>query len=238
MRKSAISLFYIVGIVVISLLLKKYYNTVKDNPKSTDNINTEQELFNDDLSPIFIEETENNKESSVDSNQVYVPYFWKYGVNTDKEDYLLGYIPNISTFKAFYKTYNNINYGVLPHNDYSLENIEEFITKKNIIYSNGIKNSTYYYAWNTSDCKSYKSSNFNETLFVCNNWVNWLGLSLDKKNYVLTKCNIEGTNGYCVFENYIDVYYEINKSSETRCFEDNDNYYCKLEKYKDLILYN
>ena len=43
----------------------------------------------------------------IQNNETYVPSYWKYGVNTDSQDYLKGYLPNIRNFKEYWNIYIN-----------------------------------------------------------------------------------------------------------------------------------
>ena len=47
----------------------------------------------------------------IQNNETYVPSYWKYGVNTDSQDYLKGYLPNIRNFKEYWNIYINSLYG-------------------------------------------------------------------------------------------------------------------------------
>ena len=113
------------------------------------------------------------------------------------------------------------------------------IDNSNYIFSRGIPNSSDYFRWDLNSCSMSYSELLNSNIFLCYNWINWLGVSSEEKTFVLTKCSIDSTEGYCVFEDYIKQYYDSKKLGENRCIGDQkDNYLCNYDDYIKLIEFN
>lgn len=179
----------------------------------------------------------------ISSNTVYkgvsVPKYWKYGVNTESTDYLEGYIPNIRSFKEYWSMTNNTLYGINPYNYvYTLEEIVTHVEKGFHYYvTEGIENDTDFFKWDSSVCKEHYSSKLESNIFLCENWINWLGIELKDQGYALVKCNINEKEGLCMFTDYILTYFNTESYGESRCFGEN-NLYCEYEKYIKIISLN
>jgi len=181
-------------------------------------------------------ETVKKDSKNVIGGKVYVPKYWKYGLNIDNYDYLEGYVPNIRNFKEYWNIHTNIQYGYNPTDQkYSLSEIFNTFENNDISHTTtGILNESSNFSWNDSNCSNFYSTKINTQLFICDNWVNWTGNLITDKYFVLVKCSIDSKNGYCLFEDYIKAYYNNKRYGESRCFGDND-FYCSFEDYLNNI---
>lgn len=193
----------------------------------------------DTVSTDNIEKVTEEVNSKLIEGKIYVPEYWKYGRNIDTNDYLEGYLPNIRSFKEYFELDNNIKYGLNPYtNTYSLEDIFNQLNKDSIFYNvRGIENESTFFAWDNSKCKSLYSERVNSNIFVCDNWVNWIKLDIEDKEFAFVNCTLGGKVGYCIFEDYVKTYYEINRYGESRCFGESE-LLCDYEKYLNKISIN
>ena len=168
----------------------------------------------------------------IQNNETYVPSYWKYGVNTDSQDYLKGYLPNIRNFKEYWNIYINSLYGTTSsYGPFSAEEIFSYFEENNNYRQvNGIKNESSYFKWNKEDCKTFFSSTLNGNIHICKNWVNWTAININDKDFVLVDCELNKTKGYCIYEDYAKIYYNSKRYGESRCFGETD-LYCDYEKY-------
>lgn len=195
------------------------------------------EYTNEDRSEIL--EVPKIESNHLVDGAVYVPDYWKYGKNTQTDDYLQGYVPNIRSFKDYWSIHNNLSYSYNPYNSsYSVEEIFTNFQNTNQIHKTlGIKNESTYFEWDTNECKIFNTTNYNTSLFLCPNWVNWTGIDILEKEYVLVECELEEIKGYCLFEDYVRIYYSTRRYGETRCFGEND-FYCEFTQYLDIVSLN
>ncbi len=170
---------------------------------------------------------------------VYVPQHWKYGVNTQTTEYLEGYVPNIRSFREYWDIHINLMYGINPFTEkFSIEDmLTKFETDNSFYFSKGIENESSFFEWNSENCSTVYSDTLKSSLFVCDTWVNWIPSDLDSKSFVLTSCSLDKENGYCIFEDYLKLYYESKRYGESRCFGESE-LYCDYEKYLDIVSLN
>jgi hypothetical protein len=239
MNKIYLKLWIIIPILLTAFLLYSHYKDtkeIKDNA-AVDILGVEEQDI--DQEDLLIEEVPKEEEKE---NQVYavgIPYYWKSGINTEIEDPLEGYVPSIKTFREYYETKNSILLGVseADREDILKENI--ILEKGTYIFSDGIKNVSSYFKWDTENCIEMYSTEVESNTFICDNWVNWLGKPLEEKTYVLTRCNINNKEGYCVFEDYLKEYYNLKTTAETRCYgQQNTEYICNYSEYTEIVEYN
>jgi hypothetical protein len=182
------------------------------------------------------------KTPEVDVNGVYqvsIPYYWKTGVNIESDDVLEGYIPNIKDFREYFNTKRSILFGSSDRDTEGFVKEGIVLSRGNYIYSNGIENASTYFEWDEDHCSTIFFTEVESNIFICENWVNWLGNKLSEKTFVLTRCNINSIDGYCVFEDYLKTYYDLRTTAETRCFDqDESQYLCEYEDYINLIEFN
>lgn len=234
MRKLLFTIFSI-SIISITFFSVKY---IKDrNPKSTLGSKNEQKVFKEEISPSVLLEEKEEVKKSTGNTKIFVPSYWKNGyIQKDFSDYLKGYIPNISWFKKYFTTYQEVKFGVAPNNSYDVKEIVPFVHKENIFKSKGMLNESSFFGWKDDECSTSYSDILGKDIYYCSNWLNWLGVQKDRKNFVFTDCTVFGRNGYCVFEDYVRVYYDLNMSSEVRCFgSTSGDYLCDFDSYLSLI---
>lgn len=232
-KLSIFTLFFLLGLLIAK------NNIISPNQSSL--FNGTGKNFNEslDISEIEIVKVQEKKTTPFISGEIYVPKYWKYGENTNSEDYLEGYIPNIRSFKDYWQIHNNLSYGINPFNyRYNIEEVFNQFETNGIFHKTvGIENESTFFQWNQNECKTYYSNRLNSTVFLCNNWVNWTYLDLINKEYALVECTLEKTKGYCIFEDYIKIYYDSRRYGESRCFGEND-LYCDFDRYLNIISLN
>lgn len=194
---------------------------------------------NVEIGDMEILKVEDKKSLNSQIGIVYVPEHWKYGVNTDTTEYLEGYIPNIRSFREYWDIHLNLMYGINPFKEkYTVEDmLEKFETENSYYLSKGIENETSFFAWDNENCNTVLSDFLNAPLFICNSWVNWISSDLNSKSFVLTNCSFDNQQGYCIFEDYLKIYYESNRYGESRCFGESD-LYCDYEQYLNIVSLN
>lgn len=192
-----------------------------------------------DTQNLEVVKVEKSEVSRLQSGKVYVPKHWKYGVNTQSEDYLKGYLPNIRNFKEYWNVHMNILYGSNPFNsNYPIEEIlSHFEITSSYYISEGIENDSTFFAWDYNNCKAIYSNLTNSNVFTCFNWVNWIDINIEDKGFVLVECSLDNKKGYCLFEDYTKVYFENKRYGESRCFGETD-FLCDYEKYLNNIFIN
>ena len=230
-------------IVLFFLLLSLSINLLKENHEKEEVLG----INNKNIEEIVIEESLNIAKAqldisnkSVEKNEVYVPYYWKNGLNVDSKDYLLGYIPSINSFYEYYVSKNKMLLGIDPRKyNYDMEEVMNVVDNREIIFSNCILNESQYFQWEENLCDSFRLDSVGKKIFTCLNWLNWSGIELSNKSFVLTDCSVEDTDGYCLFEEYSEIYYDSKKLGEKRCFQnENEEYLCDYDEYVKQIEYN
>ena len=230
-------------IILFFLLLSLSINLLRDKKEKEEVLG----MHNRNIEEVVIEENLNIAKAQFDvpnknteENEVYVPYYWKNGINTKLKDYLLGYIPSINSFYEYYVSRNESLLGVTPQKySYDIEEVIGVLDNEKVIFSNGILNENQYFQWEESLCDSFWLDSIEKKIFTCFNWLNWSGIELSKKNFVLTDCKIKDSEGYCLFEEYSEIYYDSSKLGERRCFQNkNEEYFCDYDKYIKQIEYN
>lgn len=162
---------------------------------------------------------------------INVPYYWKSGINTTEKDYLKGYVPTLSDFQNFYATTLSVLYSkkitvTSEKGENVLPNASSFTLVKGIAYDGD------FLKWDSSDC--VKQNGY----FVCPNWINWTGIPIADKYYVITECKINGESGKCVFEDYAKEYYTLQRATENRCYGSDSNYFCNVNDYLKVLQSN
>lgn len=200
--------------------------------------NNIEEKVVEELSPEPIVQDYMGKKSG--ETIVRVPYYWKFGIKNDNTDYLQGYIPSIRNFREYFETHREIYSGNKnlkhPLNDTSSSPIK---IDSEYVFSNGIINHSSFFQWDENSCDVVFSQILENNLFLCSNWLNWFNIKSEDKTFVLTECIIEEEVGFCVFQDYLNTYYEMVAFGENRCFGDeNSSKFCDYEKYIELIEFN
>lgn len=219
------------------MILFSAKNIDRRNPKNIFKIDVEQRVFREEISPSVTVKPKEKERFATNDTEIFVPSYWKSGyTERDTSDYLKGYIPSISWFKRHFTTYQDMKFGVSKVNEYNVEEITPLIQRENIFKSKGMLNESVFFGWNSEECKSSYSEVLDNDVYYCKNWLNWLGGQKEQKSYVFTDCKVYGKSGYCVFEDYVRVYYDLNMSSEVRCFgSTSDDYLCNFDNYLSLI---
>ncbi|MGI5898191.1 MAG: hypothetical protein ACOX6Q_03480 [Candidatus Dojkabacteria bacterium] len=232
--KKLFTLILLVFVVCLTVVGVKYIT--RSNPKNILDIGKEQKIFKEELTPQIVK-TENTTPKIYSKTKVYVPYHWKDGyTDKDTSDYLKGYIPSISNFRQYYTMYQNLKFGVSKHSEYNLEELTPLLSSSNSYEVKGLLNESVYFDWNIDECKSLYSESLNANIFYCKNWLNWSGIQKDQKDFVFTKCTVSSKDGYCMFEDYVHIYYNLKTKSEVRCFGTvTDDYLCSFDDYLSLI---
>ena len=171
---------------------------------------------------------------------VYVPYYWKNGNGLGEGDYLKGYIPSMKGFKEYNTARNLLLTGMNPDPvQYTVKKLLDLAKENTIYYSNGIYNESSFFEWEEESCMKGYSELTSDFIFICDNWINWLGIPVNEKVFVLVNCNIGGESGYCMYEDYTKSYYDSKKVAETSCFGENiEDYLCDYTEYIKLIRFD
>jgi hypothetical protein len=238
MNKIYLKLWIITPLLLISFLVYSHY---KDKKAIEENAAVEVlgiEEQNIDESDLIIEKSP----QETTSNEIYkvgIPYYWKSGINIEEKDPLKGYIPNIKDFRKYFEANWTMLFGTSERNTEEIFTEEVVLDEGKYIYSNSIENASSYFMWDSESCTEMFFTEVGSDVFICKNWVNWLGNPLSEKTFVLTRCNINNKSGYCVFEDYLREYYNMKTISETRCFgTDSTEYICEYSDYTDLVEFN
>lgn len=236
MNKIHLKLWVIIPLLLTGFLVYSNYKTqkqIEENAQMEVLGVEEQEITEDEL---LIEETPNEENPDIGVYEVAIPYYWKSGINIEEEDPLNGYVPNIKSFRNYYETKNSILFGISKIETEEILKESIILTDDNYIFSNGIRNASEYFKWDNDSCTEFYYTDVASEVFICDNWVNWLGKSIEEKTYVLTRCNINSKSGYCVFEDYLKEYYNLKTTGENRCFDSDDTeYICEYSDYKNLV---
>lgn len=197
----------------------------------------EEKIIEDDVAVFLVEEEKINLDTT---GEVNIPFYWKAGLPEESRDYLDGYIPSVNEFVNYITTKDSILYSKTQKGK-TFENYKDvyhLLNNKNILFSKGITNTHPYFEWKESECATMRSEELNETLFLCEKWVNWMGRYVNEPYFVLTKCNIKGVTGQCVFLDFVSVFFNEKQQVENRCIAFESSKYCSLEEYLDLIKNN
>jgi hypothetical protein len=239
MTKWYLKIWPLVLLTMVFVLVKLFIinpQQLKDNVSTRPEDIGEQKVLEEELS---IEQAVQESEENIGIEGVTVPYYWKTGVDSEDGDYLMGYIPSIKKYQEYANLRQSMLTGVSNREKEEVSLSSITIGNDNYTLSNGISNSSNYFTWDRDSCSISYSDTLNSDIFLCYNWINWLGLSLEEKTFVLTKCSIDSTEGYCVFEDYIKNYHDSKKLGENRCIGDQrDNYLCDYDDYIKLIEFN
>lgn len=239
MTKWYLKIWPLVLLTVVFVLVKLFIinpQQLKEEVSTRPEDIGEQKIEEEELS---IEKAVEESRDKIGIEGVNVPYYWKAGVDTEDRDYLMGYIPSIKEYQEYANLRQSMLIGVSNQEKEEISPSSVIISKDNYIFSNGIPNSSDYFSWDGDSCSISYSDILNSDIFLCYNWINWLGLPLEEKTFVLTKCSIGSTEGYCIFEDYIKTYYDSKKLGENRCIGDlKDNYLCDYDDYIKLIEFN
>jgi hypothetical protein len=239
MNKIHLKLWIIIPLLLTGFLLYSRYKTQKriEENAQMEVLGVEEQNIKED--EIVIEETPKEEITDSGEYEVGIPYYWKSGINVEEEDPLKGYIPNIKSFRNYYETKNSILLGISERETKQILKESIILEEGNYIFSNGIRNTSEYFKWDSESCTEFFYIDVASDVFICDNWVNWLGEPLKEKTYVLTRCNINDKSGYCIFEDYLKEYYNLKTTGETRCFDSDDTeYICEYSEYKNLVEFN
>ncbi len=197
----------------------------------------EENIIEGDMN-IAVAEKEKEKDDTAEG--IYVPYYWKVGIPADGNDFLKGYLPSLSQFDSETKTRNAILYpGAKESKQLARDDISSILSSENTIYVKGIVNMNENFAWKEDSCSSVYSEEFGKTLFFCDFWLNWNSFNPENNHFSLTECRINNIDGYCVFLDYLQEFYNWKKSLDTRCIGDNNSdLKCEFASYKEAILKN
>jgi hypothetical protein len=197
----------------------------------------EENVLGEELVPI---KSNVPKEEEEEKEGVYVPYYWKSGNGSGEGEYLKGYIPGMKGFKEYDTTRSSILMGSGRDSvNYTMRKLLDLARENTLFYSNGIYNESSFFEWSEDSCTKGYSELTTDFIFICDNWVNWLGVPVDEKVFVLVRCNIQGEEGYCMYEDYTKSYYDSKKQGETRCFGENfEEYLCTYAEYIELIRFD
>ncbi len=182
-------------------------------------------------------EKEDDKKGTIEG--VYVPYYWKSGIIGENSDYLKGYVPSIKDFMEYIKTKDAVLYGTTLSGEevFDYRSIVSDLDASNMVFADGIQNAHSYFDWDEENCVVVEKGYLEERVFVCNNWVNWSKYSKKDPLFVLTDCNIGGMSGKCLFSDYVKVYFNEKKITESRCLLLEELDFCDWNKYIKLIKY-
>lgn len=224
--------FFFVALVLFFLYSggKKVFLEVRSMVKG---LQTEEILEDDVIAAIV--ETEKNEEKNIEG--VNVPFYWKGGIPAENDDYLKGYVPSIKGFNEYISVKGSIIYGssLKAINFPNYESVLPLLENTNTIYVEGMRSEHEYFAWDEERCATLDNSDLGYKIFICDNWVNWMGVENETPMFVLTDCNINNQEGKCVFLDYANIYFQEKKMTESRCLSLEAPDFCELEEYLKLI---
>lgn len=203
-------------------------NQLYENIKSLLGNSVTENISEQDITPLkSIKEVQ----STSVIGSIYVPYYWKSGINTTEKDYLKGYVPTLSDFQKYYSTTQSVLYNkkvTATSQEVSkvLNDVSSYVSVKGIVYSGD------FFKWNDVTCSKVGE------YFSCPNWINWSGIPSEDKYYVVVECKIDNESGKCIFEDYTKEYYKLQRSTETRCYGSDNSYYCNINDYLKVLQSN
>lgn len=219
-------LFVLIGLTIFATVETfRYRKIISENIKSILGQNITEEVDSNEISPL-----KEIKETTINiADGIMVPYYWKNGLSVNTSDYLLGYVPSISSFQDYFSKYNTVLFSKKVSVVQS--NLEEVMGKKDSLKL--VKGSFYqgdYFSWKPEACLQ------RDGYFICPNWVGWSGIPVNEKYYVVTECKVNNLDGKCIFEDYAYEYYQLQRKEETRCYNtESSSYLCNVNDYLKVL---